>query len=808
TPATTPITTPTLATSTQNTTPTTTALPIIPVTTAPISTTAPTVTSTETATSESISASISASSLYSIATPSLNSSLISSVIPSSSSNIPTLSSFLLSTSGSASVSSASVSSAPVSPSPSCQPDANNPASLTCPSGKFCNYTLNACYALLSAGSYCTDGNQCQSTSCTNNACDASATATMDLSKAAKIAGIVIGVFLAAAVAFAIYRVARRRREPSFDRGRSVPSMVFANEGNSSSSTTSLNNNYPFASRNAGFGNTDAPFGAQANSAYPKQEHANTTQYTAYPQNLLYPPSGYPQATSMTNASATANNYDHYYNSSARPHANEETLSPAAAARAFQPQQLTAPAPAVTYRDSHQSNGARLSKYNYLTKAFSHMRSSTLPGGVGPRDSGTLSPEDLRQQQEERDMRNALIASASAAENLSQALDGYDSQPTQGNNPYSDSVTVVHDHGRGESSQGTKDISDEKPCNTLRDSALLPNDEEFGLNGHESLYLGLDTFKMEPLDSTTPAPSNTNNSRYKMQSVYSTYSRDSELYSSPPVPTPGIPAKFQTGPVSPTTISPTVGSKYDFLSHEPASPTNSAHLSDISRGSGFITLHAPIFKAYQADAAASAPVQTPPPRASPVSRQPLAAPQAFHTTTINIAQPQQATILSVAPQRQSPSDESPVLPPSQGSALRVSNISLDSVGVFGTQPVVPSDVPSDYSSPTDPLPQRAASAASTLSTTSSSNPFAGITRGKVTQIVNLPVAQPVAPRVVFSFQDNDESVNVGPSHKSDAETNPFKASKRDSRDAWAEEDERMEAGSNTTVTAAKASYNYF
>src|SRR5262249_36005012 len=91
-----------------------------------------------------------------------------------------------------------------------------------------------------------------------------------------------------------------------------------------------------------------------------------------------------------------------------------------------------------------------------------------------------------------------------------------------------------------------------------------------LGPHDSLHLGLEDFKMEPLGGNKP--------RYEMKSMYSTYSRDSDVFGN-------TNAESATSPRDNKGNSP-----YDFLKSEPinsnaaAAAASDTAISDVSRGS--------------------------------------------------------------------------------------------------------------------------------------------------------------------------------------------------------------------------------
>ncbi|CAG8517255.1 5876_t:CDS:2 [Ambispora gerdemannii] len=137
----------------------------------------------------------------------------------------------------------------------------------------------------------------------------------------------------------------------------------------------------------------------------------------------------------------------------------------------------------------------------------------------------------------------------------------------------------------------------------RDSAILPGDDEIVHSTTDSLYLGVGADALvEPVDYTSP----TGNGRYKMSSMYSTFSRDSIIFANMPE-MPEMPplTAFNFGGITSSTSASPKSSPPSATSNTPKIPSHNhtlskdslASLNKVPRASVY-TLHAPIFKSYQ------------------------------------------------------------------------------------------------------------------------------------------------------------------------------------------------------------------
>ncbi|OZJ03218.1 hypothetical protein BZG36_04524 [Bifiguratus adelaidae] len=368
--------------------------------------------------------------------------------------------------------------------------------------------------------------------------------------AGAIAGGVVGGIAGIALfaALFLFIVRRRNQAPKrFNRGRGItPSMIFTDDvdengfsgtdnsggGVRRTNSTTRFYNYGFADKHMSFGSGMPPLAANTRAAF-----------DAY----------YGIGAASRNAAA---NY-------ANEQVNMETTA----------------VPREVDPTRQSTSSARLSKYNYLTKAFSQLRTSYAPSQAG-RDSMTLSESDFQQQMT------------------------YNSRKLHQN------VTNMNLNNGGQSGEGhsTASMGDNARSETTRDSNPLSH--------HDSLLLGLEDFVLQPLDAAKQAD------RYKMRSIYSTYSDtlprsfNDDASSPPPFAPPSYTAKETqvATPILKQFASSNLDVKRD----------GNARVSEISRGSGFLTLHAPLFKSHEADISPE-PSPTFPKRYSPTTVPPIRSP---------------------------------------------------------------------------------------------------------------------------------------------------------------------------------------
>ncbi|CAG8523229.1 8437_t:CDS:2 [Ambispora leptoticha] len=542
--------------------------------------------------------------------------------------------------------------------PTCFPDAQIPGKLVCADPTlYCDNTSGLCVAKQENNLPCSDESQCKSGACLNSVCADNTNNTNPNAlngndnsgnpgvKVGIVAGIVVGIMCAIGIAFWLFNYLQRRKMNNGSRSSLVKPNYYDNADAdefggypASKHPEEMQSMYPFSGQSAAFSNTSPP-----QTLPPAPQVRNHTRIGSMGDPTQRRTSFYSNGASFNyNNDAFDGSKNNFSISRGTPVPNNMDNNENKQLPQIPPQ-------AHSYRPSFSNdldlsnNSDRLSKYNYLAKAFFNMRTSL--DNSASRNNIANNDYDSNNGNASMRYNNSNNAPMSNATNMTVAdatirqqkplTQSPPQQHTKSNSEYSikpSNVNVVYNvaspqqgrelrnnlHEAAKAIQEQEDklkrgiaaTNDSKKSNqqdsALRDSNILAGDEQDEIvhSTTDSMYLGVGAdVLMEPVDYTSP----TGNGRYKMSSMYSTFSRDSILFSNftnmPDVPAmpplSSLNGNLTGGTISSTSVlpKPAPSAKTPSHNHTLSKDSDIISLNKVPRASVY-TLHAPIFKSYQ------------------------------------------------------------------------------------------------------------------------------------------------------------------------------------------------------------------
>ncbi|KAG9286197.1 hypothetical protein G9A89_014183 [Geosiphon pyriformis] len=502
--------------------------------------------------------------------------------------------------------------------PSSLPDNNimcttDPSSveLTCSDTNlyFCDPTTHRCVPKREFGMECSNDTQCGSGNCVDEKCaetKKSDSSSNDSSgndnsssgngsvgaKVGIVSGVVVAIICAVGIGFWLFNYGQKRRANRLSRDIIRPSSYARPSTSSAPDMKSGGPIYPFAVRAAGFSNSNPPQMEQ-NHVHMNGMGDPTQRRTSFynqgpPARFVTNQDGYmPQPTSPPPTSPLPTTQMPYNKVSYKPNESQSFNDWAHESERY-PGVAASPQPPQNNRVSDVSS--RLSRYNYLAKAFTHMRTSFDL-------SRNYSTQQQQQQQYPQSTPKQATENSSEYNRQSVNVVYRVANPQQGKdfrNNLHEAARAIQ-HTPSPSNVGISNGNDRQQDSALRDSNLLSSDDqdEIAQSTTDPTYLGVSAEDIvEPVDYTSP----TGNGRYKMSSMYSTYSRDSHLFGDmPEMPHSAMKSVNDYYSKIAPGSTPVVSNQGNNQTQKDSDNNSINHTT--TRASVF-TLHAPIFKSYQ------------------------------------------------------------------------------------------------------------------------------------------------------------------------------------------------------------------